>query len=98
MRDDGTGRLLCGSDACDVCSLGPLLGESRPAWLARLRAHFRGNPIPLTAAEVAAERARARQLARYADLPSRACERCGQKRPINGPCIGCVSRRRRGVA
>lgn len=35
--------LDCG-EADGICDLGPLPGEDRPTWLARLRERFRANP------------------------------------------------------
>lgn len=53
--------LDCGHPGCDICSLGPLPGEDRPAWMARLTDRFRGQPIELSEREINGQMARARR-------------------------------------
>ena len=75
----------CGSAACDVCGLGPLVGESREQWMARLKDRFRGQPELFKPVADAQRRVPPRPVM----VP---CPVCGKPKPLNGRCIGCVRR------
>lgn len=47
-RRHGSSRFVldCDDSSCDVCTLGPLPGEDRASWQARLKARFAAAPVP----------------------------------------------------
>lgn len=100
-RRVGDDAPICTDAGCDIDGVPELRPfESRAAWVARVQDWYDAQRYPLTAWEMRHQEQAERERAFWASYPQRACDRCGQSRAVNGPCIGCTARRRhqRGVA
>lgn len=93
--------LDCNDLSCDgICNLGPIAGEDRAEWLARLKAQFIAHPIPTStkgrpSQQPAVIRVRAQTGSLLTD-----CNRCGEPRWNGKACQSCraSTRLRRATA